>query len=429
VTSTAVAPPNQGGLQEAADPYPYVTTRRLREQRWLLEATIRQIGVDWDQGRSRYAAYAAGIDAEPDFARIRERIKKLADIHREFAAAAMRRERLSEEAEADGRSVEAREHAFLAAILWGNSQWPLFGNSPLVVGLGERKTTCFDRFIRHAPHPVRRVEVPFGEATLPGILHLPRFGQAPFPLFIQIGGMDSFKEHQVAMYGDKVLERAIARLAVEIPGQGVALERGLFVTETSAAEAGRAIVDWARAEADLQPDGIVVAGNSFGSFWATQIAAAVDGLAGCAVAGLIHEPGMHEIFETASPTFKARFMYMSGYDDEDAFEAFAARLDLRPIAAAVDCPYLAVAGEDDELSPLHHTFDLLRRIPAPVDLVVYRGERHSIGAGAAAALGPNRHHLIAGWAQDRQAGRPLRDRYRVVDATGAVSDREPVWRQ
>jgi len=421
--------PNHGGLDEAPDPFPYVTTRRLREQRWLLEATVRQIGVDWDQGRSRYTAYAAGLDAEPDFARIRERVRKVGDIHREFASAAARRERLSEAAESDGRTVEAREHAFVAAILWGNAQWPLFGNSPLVMELGDRKTACFDRFIRHAPHPVRRVEVPFGEATLPGVLHLPRSGEPPFPLFIQIGGMDSFKEHQVAIYGDKVLERGMARLAMEIPGQGVALERGLFVTETSAAEAGRAIVAWARTDRDLRPDGIIVAGNSFGSFWATQIAAAVDGLAGCAVAGLIHEPGMHEIFETASPTFKARFMYMAGYDDEAAFDAFAARLDLREIAADVDCPYLAVAGEDDELSPLHHTFDLLRRIPAPVDLVIYRGERHSIGAGPAAAFGPNRHHLIAGWAQDRQDGRPAADRYRVVDATGAATDRPPVWRR
>jgi alpha/beta superfamily hydrolase len=422
-------PPNAGGVDEAVDPFPYVTTRRLREQRWLLETTIRQVGVDWDQGRSRYTAYAAGIDAEPDFGRVRERVKKVADIHREFAAAAARRERLSEEAEDDGRFVEAREHAFVASILWGNAQWPLFGNSPLMLELGEAKTRCFDRYVRHAPRPTERVEVPFRGSALPGILHLPTIGEPPYPLFIQIGGMDSFKEHQVAMYGDKVLERGMARLAMEIPGQGVALERGLFVTANSAAEAGRAIVDWARVRSDLRPDSIVLAGNSFGSFWATQIAAAVDGLAGCAVAAVIHEPGMHEIFETASPTFKARFMYMTDLHEEDAFDAFARTLDLRPVAGDVDCPYLVLVGEDDELSPIHHTLDLARRIPAPVDLVVYRGERHSIGGGPAAAFGPNRHHLVAGWAQDRQAGRTAHDRFRLVDGTGSVHEREPVWRR
>lgn len=420
--------PSPAGLDEAGDPFPYVTTRRLREQRWLLEAVIRQVGVDWDQGRSRYTAYAAGIDAEPDFQRVRERVRKLADIHREFAIAAARRERLSEDAERDGRAVEAREHAFVASILWGNAQWPLFGNSPRVLSLGEAKTRCFDRYIRFAPRPTERVEVPFGNATLPGILHLPTIGSPPFPLFIQIGGMDSFKEHQVAMYGDKVLERGMARLALEIPGQGVALERGLYVTATSAADAARAAQAWVRGRADIRHDAIVLAGNSFGSFWATQMAAELDGLAGCAVAGVIHEAGMHEIFETASPTFKARFMYMSGIHDEDRFDAFAAELDLRPAAARLRCPYLVVAGEDDELSPLQHTIELLRHVPSPVDLVVYRGERHSIGGGPASALGPNRHHLIAGWAHERQTMVPARDRFRVVDGTGAVQDREPIWR-
>jgi alpha/beta superfamily hydrolase len=430
VTGTSEsAPPNAGGLDEAAAPYGYVTTRRLREQRWLLEATIRQIGVDWDQGRSRYTAYAAGIDAEPDFQRVRERVKKLADIHREFASAAARREALSEEAERDGRLVEAREHAFVASILWGNAQWPLFGNSPRVLELGQAKVRCFDRYIRHAPRPTERVEIPYLHSSLPGVLHVPTIGHPPYPLVIQIGGMDSFKEHQVAMYGDKVLERGIARLAMEIPGQGVALERGLFVTATSAAEAGRVIFDWARARPDLRPDGIVLAGNSFGSFWATQIAAAVDGLAGCAVSAVIHQPGAYEIFETASPTFKARFMYMTGLHDEDAFDTFARTLDLRDVAGQVECPYLVLAGEDDELSPIQHTLELARHIRGPVDVVIYRGERHSIGSGPAAAFGPNRHHLVAGWAQDRQAGKPARDRFRVVDVTGAVHEREPVWRQ
>lgn len=425
------APPQFAGLAEPDAPYPYVTTRRLREQRWLLDLTIRQVGVDWDQGRTRYTAYPAGLDAEPDFQRVRERVRKMGDVHREFATAARRRERLSEEAEADGRFVEAREHAFTASILWGNAQWPLFGNSPLVLWLGDRKTECFDRFIRHAPHPVRRVEIPYGGdgATLPGILHLPRTGTGPFPLFVQIGGMDSFKEHQVAMYGDKVLERGMARLALEIPGQGIALERGLFVTHTSAAEAGQALAAWLNAQSEFVPGQVVLAGNSFGSYWATQMAAAMDGLAGCIVSAVIHEPGMHEIFETASPTFKARFMYMAGFDDEEAFDAWVGALDPGGFAGDVRCPYLVLAGEDDELSPLHHTLALAQEIPAPVDLVVYRGEKHSIGAGPAAAFGPNRHHLVANWAAERFAGAPARDRFRVVDAAGAVEDRDPPWRR
>jgi hypothetical protein len=53
------------------DDFPDVRTRRLDEQRWLLDATIRQLGMDWDQGRTRYLAAACGVDAEADFARVR----------------------------------------------------------------------------------------------------------------------------------------------------------------------------------------------------------------------------------------------------------------------------------------------------------------------------------------------------------------------
>jgi pimeloyl-ACP methyl ester carboxylesterase len=409
------------------DDFPYVRTRRMREQRWLLDDAIRQFGVDWDQARSRYTLYAAGLDAEPDGARVRERIRKFDDIAREFASAAERREQLSVEAEESGRLIEAREHGFVAAILWGNAQWPLFGNSPRSLDYGAHKAACFTRFVRHAPHPVRRVEIPFGDSSLPGYLHLPRVGAGPFPCAVQLSGMDSFKEHQVAIYGDKFLERGLARLCVELPGQGEALSRGLFLTDSSAADAGRAIAAWLPSQADLVPDRFAVVGNSFGSYWATQMAAAVP-LAGCAVVGVIHQPGLAAIFETASPTFKARFMFMTDQPDEDAFDEIARGMDLRPLAASVQAPYLVLAGSDDELSPIEHTIDLLSRIPGPTELVLYEGERHSVGSGAAARLGPNRHHLVADWIAARLAGTPTADRLRHVDLTGRVTEHPPVWR-
>lgn len=419
------------GRGELVDDDRYVRTRRMREQRWLLDQVIRTVGVDWDQGRTQYTAYACGPDAQPDFAGVRERVRKFADIHRVFAQAAARRERLAGAAEAAGRFVEAREHAFIASVLWGNAEWPLFGDSPLVREYGERKIACFELFIRHAPHPVRRVAIPFGAAGdaghLPGYLHLPRDGSGPFPCVVQIGGMDSFKEHRVSLYGDKYLERGLAQLTVEIPGQGEALSLGHRVTETSAAESAAAIFPWLRQQPEIDPARVAVAGTSFGSFWATQMAATDQDLVGCAVTSVIHQPGMDSIFEQASPTFKARFMYMSGYTDEDAFDRFAGGLDLTPMAGQVRCPYLVLAGEDDELSPLSHTYRLAGQLAGPVTMYVYQGERHNVGGGPASALGPNRHSVVAHWLLDRFAGRPAADELRYVDMTGAVRMLVPAW--
>ena len=406
----------------------YVRTRRMREQRWALDNTIRQVGMDWDQGRTRYTAYPAGLDAQADFAGIRSQVKSFADIHPAFAKAGARREGLAVAAEESGRTIEAGEHYLVASILWGNAEWPLFGDSPLVHEYGRRKVGCYEGFIRYAPHPIRRVEIPYGDAVLPGYLHLPRGHAAPFPCVVHIGGMDAFKEHRVSLHGDKFLQRGMASLAVEIPGQGEALTNGLVITGDSTVEAGKVIMNWVREQPELDERRIGIAGNSFGSFWATQIAATNEGLAGCAVTGVIHEPGMHTIFEQASPTFKARFMFMAGHEDEDAFDEFARGLDLTEHASSVTCPYLVLAGENDELSPLIHTSRLVGKIPAAVELVVYEGERHSVGGGAAAVNGPNRHHLVAGWLADRFRDLPVSDAYRFVDTSGIVHDRPPFWR-
>ena len=411
---------------EASD---YVNSRRMTEQRWLLDAAIRVIGVDWDQGRTRSALSACGgLDAQGDFQRVRDRVKKFTDIHREFAQAAERRERLAAQSHSRGHLVEAREHAFVASLLWGNAEWPLFGQSALSREYNDRKLACFQQYMEHAPYPIRRVEIPFGDAALPGYLHLPRDGKAPFPCLLAIGGMDGFKEKRVAMYGDKFLERGIAQLVVELPGQGEALARGLVVTEDSAVAAGRAIRDWMAGQPDIDLDRIAIAGSSFGSYWATQIASTAEGFRGCGVSGVVHEPGLRSIFELASPTFKSRFMHMSGYRDEQAFDRFAAGFDLRPYAGSVSCPYLVVAGEDDELSPIAHTFDLVSRIKAPVRMVLFEGEKHSVGGGSASALGPNRTHLIAEWFADRFAGREAEDSYEFVDTRGQVHKRRPTWR-
>ena len=56
-------------------------TRRWTEQRWLLDSTIRSVGMDWDQPRSVYLAAPCGPGAAGDFMALRQRIQKYADVH------------------------------------------------------------------------------------------------------------------------------------------------------------------------------------------------------------------------------------------------------------------------------------------------------------------------------------------------------------
>src|SRR5580700_5296901 len=74
-------------------------TKRFAEQRWALDNIIRADGIDWDQPRSLYLSGPCGVEANADFASIRQRVVKMADIGPAFEAVARRREAKARAAE------------------------------------------------------------------------------------------------------------------------------------------------------------------------------------------------------------------------------------------------------------------------------------------------------------------------------------------
>ena len=395
--------------------------KRWQEQRWILDAVIRTVGVEWDQSRLRYSSAPAGAEAAAAFQATGARIRRIADFDREFAASARRREARAEQYEADGRQVAARENYLIAALFWAAARWPIFEVTDTLVGFEERMNHCYGKFIQFAPHPIEAVRVPLGDKAMPAYLHLPHEAAdgTAFPCVINIPGMDSSKETGVLMYGDPYLQRGIAVLSIDGPGQGECCTLGIHVTENNHMEAGIAAFEFLAAHPAIDTGRIAIRGTSFGTFWGTQAAAVLgDRIKGCAVSGVCQEPGCNTIFNMASPSFKLRYMFMAGIEDEDAFDRFAERLDLRPIAGDIKCPYMVVAGEADQLSPVECTYELFDLITAPKRLVVYQGANHSVADATSASLGESRHTLMADWLLDRLDGRPMTSERVFVDSAG-----------
>jgi len=415
------APPD-----ESAPAMPAATERRMKrwqEQRWLLDAVIQTIGVEWDQARIAYTLGPCGVDAMADFNGVRARVKKFNDISREYARAAARRERMARQFEDDKRTVAARESYFVAALLYGSAQWPIYENTRENLALNEKKNACYQKYMQYADHLIRRAEIPFEGKNLPGYFHLPpNPASGKMPCVVVVGGMDSIKEIGVALYGDKLLTRGIAVLAIEGPGQGECNVRDIHVTSNSWFDAGKAMLSWVRSQKEVDPDRVALRGQSMGSFFCTQAAAADDRLKGVAVQAMCHEPGMNTLFNMASPTFKLRFMYMAGYQDEAEFDKFAATLSLRGVGERIKCPYLAVAGEDDHLSPIQFTYDLLDSISAPKQMLLYEGADHGIGNATSAILGPSNLTFVAEWLSDRLDGKAMPTKHMKVDAVGQVHE-------
>jgi dienelactone hydrolase len=395
--------------------------RRFNAQRWLLDNVIRANGIDWDQPRSLYLNAPCGIEANADFAGVRERVKKMADIGPAFATVARRRETKAKASQAAGHLVTARDNYFMAAIHWAAAQWPYDQNDEPNIALNEKKRECYAAYTSLADHRVEAVWIPFRGKAIPAWFHLPPGYQGGrVPVVISIPGMDSFKEAMVALYGDRWLNRGMAVLAIDGPGQYEAPMLGLYFSTDAWVETGPAVADWLAARPEIDAARIGVTGTSFGSFFGTVLTAHEPRVRACAVMSVCHEPGCHTIFQEASPTFKKRFMYMSGIVDEDEFDKFRATITWEGHADKIRVPYLCVAGEAEELSPLEHSERLVAALNGPKQMVVYQESRHSVGNVPSANLGPFPPILVADWMADRLAGKSFASEKWYVTSSGQI---------
>jgi dienelactone hydrolase len=401
--------------------------KRFREQKWLLDSVISTIGLDWDLLRMATVTAPIGFEGMGDWAIVAGMAKRFDDISPSFESVAAGREARAREAEEAGNEITARESYLVASIYYGVAQWPIDEVNERNLMLNAKKLDCYGRYAQRAHHKIERVEMPMGKHIVPAWLHLPVGVEPPYPVVIMLPGMDTFKEKLVWGYGDKLLERGFAALAIDGPGQSEALMRGLKVTADNFADAGRACISFIDGRKDLDRDRIGVFGRSFGSYAATVLSNAIaDRLRGAVVGLPCFEPGFNKIFEEASPTYKNRFMFMAGYEeDEGGFDKFIQGFDLRTRVSNLRCPFMVLGGELDELAPIKYVFEVCKHVPGPVQIVVYKNERHAPGRLPSSQLGPHWYAMMADWLSARVRDRQPQEtsRYLYVTATGRVEQR------
>ncbi len=396
--------------------------RRWNEQRWLIDNIIRANGVEFDQGRVGNIVGLVGPEAGPDGAQLRQRMQKFADITPEFEVVARRREAKAKGAESAGDRVTARENYFMAAHWWASAQWPILENNETNLFYNQRKRECYARYGELADHRVEAAWIPFQGKKLPGWLHLPPgYSGGKLPAVVVISGMDGYKERDTPLYGDRWMQRGMAVLTVDGPGQYESAVLGIPVSVPGWLEAGRAIYEWLAARPEIDPARIGISGRSFGTFFATIAAAGETRFKAVAISGTCHEPGCHTIFEESPPNFKRRFMYMAGLNDEAQFDEFAKTLTWEGHAEKICMPYLCVTGEYDNHSPLIYTERLIKAISGPKILVIYQGAAHSVSGTPSTNLGPYFPILMADWMAQMLDGKPCPSERWYVDNSGRVN--------
>jgi len=403
---------------------PYTLQRRVarfRDQRWLLDAVIKLVGPEFDQSRLQYLSAPMSPDHKGPVMGLQALVKRWDDIAPEFAAVARRFELQARAALTQGHEVTAGDGFFAAAVMYGGAQWPIFANTALNIALEKKKTECFLEYAKRADHHVEAVEIPCRGRSLAGYLHLPPgYSGGRLPCLVMVTGMDAFKEQTICASADRFLRRGFACLCLDGPGQGTSLIREIWYEPETYGEVGCSAVDYLLGRPEIDGERIMAWGLSFGSFWATQMAAVEPRFAACAVMYTCFQPHNWPLYEMASPSFKQRFMYMTGVDDEAAFNEVMPKMDVRPLSARISMPYFVMAGEDDSLSDVSCTIDHLNAVRGPKTLVMYAGEEHGMGGSRSSQLGAPFFLIIADWLADRAAGKPLQSTYNLVDRTGKM---------
>ena len=396
---------------------------RFADQRWLLDAVIKLIGPDWDQGRLEYYAGPCSPDHRAAFLALGNSIGKFDDFTRELVKLARHFELRGQAQLTAGHERSASDDLFAAAIAYGAAQWPIYTDTELNQVLEQKKNDCYQAYAARADHPVRAVEVPYQNTSLPGYLHLPP-GSEPgsvdsaLPLVVMVSGMDAFKELTLCASADRYLRRGLAVLVLDGPGQGSCLPRQIWYDPPAYGEVGISAYEAAAAAPEIDSGRIMVWGLSQGSFWATQMAAAEPRYAACSVMYTCFDPGNTAMLATQSPTFRQKLMYMTGSAEIEQLQAKVAAMQVSPLSHRITMPYLVIAGEDDPLTDPGQTFEHLNHVPGPKQLLFYTGEDHAPMTRGSGRLGPAVMTYPADWLADRAAGRPMESQRITVDYLG-----------
>jgi fermentation-respiration switch protein FrsA (DUF1100 family) len=397
--------------------------KRFDEQRWVLDNVIQANGIDWDQSHTGVVIGSGGPSTIPEMAELKKRVVRLCDIAPAFEALAAGREAKAKEAEQNGNKEAAAEHYYLAANYWASAMWTIDEINDQILMQNSKKLENFKKWMAVADHKIEWVEIPYRGKTLPAIFHLPPNYQpgSKVPMIVVVSGMDGFKERSVALKDDRFLKRGYAVLAFEGPGYWEPPLRGIYVDVPGWAECGKLVADWIAKRPELDVTKIGMTGVSFGSFFSAIMMSGDQRYKACAITGTCYEPGGETIFNRASPTFKKRFMFMSGFTNEHEFDEFAKTIDWNGYAQKIKAPYFVGAGEFDQLCPLEYTDAFVKALGGPKTLLVYKGGNHSITFTTSSTKGPDPRTVQAEWLADRLEGKPLQSERWVIDYDGKVT--------
>lgn len=310
-----------------------------------------------------------------------------------WEAAAARYEQLADDAEAAGHACTAAQHRRRASLTLQFAQFVL-NDDP---GSRERLHARQCGLYRAAAPDLRPPAVPYertaGGSRVHGYVRRPARIDGPAPVVVLVPGLESTKE-QFSTYEPYFLDRGVATVSIEGPGQGEARRSAPFTLQAYR-QAFAGVLDWLPTLDGLDATRLAVVGTSFGGFLALRCTA--DAAAG-RVSGVVDIAGPHTLpsVRDLQPVLREGFVHLVGADADDEADARLADVTLAGLLDDWTVPTLVVHGDADGVIPVEHGDRIATEIGSAATFDRVPGGSHSCN---------NLHTVVrprvADWVADR----------------------------
>jgi len=287
---------------------------------------------------------ANGVDYN-DFRRVTSAIPTWDTWCEQWCLAGARHEQLGRTALAAGQQRSAGAHLARAAVYYHFAKFMFVDDIDQMRAAHLMAVRCLTDALPFLDPPGERVEIPFGGATIAGILRRP-VGPGPHPIAILIPGLDSAKE-EFGPTEDLFLLRGIATLSVDGPGQGEA-EYDLPIRAAWEIP-GQAIIDLACGLRGIDPGKIGIWGVSLGGYYAARVASGDDRVRACIA--LCGPYCLGDVWDQLPELSRAAFRVRSKSGSDAEARQRAAELSMAGRAGRITAPMLVVAGKQDRIFP------------------------------------------------------------------------------
>ena len=319
---------------------------------------------------------------------------------------------LAEDDLAKGHQLSAGEKLGRAALYYGIAERMQAHGFEARLAMYRRSLELFAQARELAREKCVRVEIPYRDGHLSGLLVRAEGVAGPAPIVVVMNGLDSTKEMlQKSVMGTMFARRGLSALFVDQPGTGEALRlHGMPAVANTEVWASK-IVDWLVQRSDVDATRIGTLGVSLGGYYCPRAVAFEPRFACGAVWGANHDwrevqqARLKREGENPVPHYWKHVQWVFGATDLDDFFKKAEAMHLNGVLDRIRVPFLVTHGENDRQIPLkyaHQTYEQLVNAPKR-DLMIFTAREG--GVEHSSLDNPNNAgNQIADWLAEQLGG-------------------------